>query len=94
MQAATQRSGDGAADRARSWHHLALVAKSGQITLYVDGNPFATLAAALPTMTGASQLGRGGAAPAAARPQRISAASATPAAAPASTLRHAGSAVQ
>jgi biopolymer transport protein ExbB len=78
----TQRSGDGAAISPGAWRHLALVAKSNQITLYVDGNPFSTLAAALPTMTGASQLGRGGAAPAAAAD---SASSATPATAPTST---------
>ncbi len=73
----TQRSGDGAPIAPGSWRHLALVAKNNQITLYVDGNPFSTLAAALPTMTGASQLGRSGSAPAADQ-----ASSATPAAAP------------
>ena len=62
----TQRSGDGPAISPGAWRHLALVARSNQITLYVDGNPFSTLAAALPTMTGASQLGRSAAAPAAA----------------------------
>ena len=59
----TQRSGDGAPISPGTWRHLALVAKNNQISLYVDGNPFATLAAGLPTMTGASQLGRNAAAP-------------------------------
>src|SRR6185369_2162268 len=59
----TQRSGDGAPITPGTWRHLALVAKNNQIALYVDGNPFSTLAATLPTMTGPSQLGRGGAAP-------------------------------
>lgn len=73
----TQRSGDGAAFAPATWHHLALVGKSGQITLYVDGNQFSTLAAGLPTMTGTSLLGRGASAPAAAGAD--SAAAATPA---------------
>jgi biopolymer transport protein ExbB len=73
----TQRSGSGAPIAPGSWRHLALVAKNNQITLYVDGNPFSTLAAALPTMTGASQLGRSGSAPPADQSS-----SATPAAAP------------
>lgn len=61
----TQRSGEGAPITPGTWRHLALVAKSGQVTLYVDGNPFSTLAAALPTMAGVSYLGRNAAAPAA-----------------------------
>ena len=56
----TQRSGEGAAIAPGTWHHLALVAKGAQITLYLDGNPSSTLAAALPTMTGAAQLGQAG----------------------------------
>ena len=64
----TQRSGEGAALSPGTWRHLAVVAKGSQISLYVDGNPFSTLAATLPTMTGASQLGRGANAPAAAAP--------------------------
>lgn len=54
----TQRSGDGAPITAGTWRHLAVTAKGGQIVLYVDGNPFSTLAAAMPTMTGPSQIGR------------------------------------
>jgi biopolymer transport protein ExbB len=61
----TQRSGDGTPIAPGAWRHLAVVAKSGQITLYVDGNPFSTLAAALPTMAGTAHLGRGASASAA-----------------------------
>ena len=56
-----QRSGDGAPLAPAAWRHLAVVAKANQITLYVDGNPFSTLAASLPTMTATAQLGRGAA---------------------------------
>lgn len=76
-----QRSGEGAAVAASTWHHLAVAAKAGQITVYLDGNPFSTLAAALPTMTGTSTLGRdGGAAPDAAAAPGAPAAPADPAA--------------
>ncbi len=75
----TQRSGDGVPIAPGTWRHLALVAKGSQITLYVDGNPFSTLAAALPTMTGASQLGRSAAEPAAAAAPDSAAAATTPA---------------
>ncbi|MGX1321708.1 biopolymer transport protein ExbB [Bradyrhizobium sp. USDA 377] len=53
-----QRSAGGAAVAAGTWHQIAFTAKSAQITLYVDGNQAATLAAGLPTMTGTAQLGR------------------------------------
>ncbi|MFB9262975.1 DUF2341 domain-containing protein [Bradyrhizobium erythrophlei] len=53
-----QRAAGSAAIAAGSWHHLAFVAKGSQITLYVDGSQVSTLAAGLPTMTGAPQLGR------------------------------------
>jgi biopolymer transport protein ExbB len=76
----TQRSGDGAPITPGTWRHLAVVAKNGQIALYVDGNPFSTLAAGLPTMTGASQLGRGAAAPAPADSATAAAPATTPAA--------------
>jgi biopolymer transport protein ExbB len=54
----TQRSGDGAPIAPGAWRHLAVVAKANQISLYLDGNPYASLAATLPTMTGTAQLGR------------------------------------
>lgn len=89
----TQRSGDGAPIAPGAWRHLALVAKGNLITLYVDGNPFSTLAAALPTMAGASQLGRNAAAPAAAAPDSASAAKpATPGETPAAPAADAASA--
>jgi biopolymer transport protein ExbB len=53
----TQRSAGGAAIAAGTWHHIAFTAKGSQITLYVDGNQAATLAAGLPAMTGVAQLG-------------------------------------
>ncbi|TKW78329.1 MAG: DUF2341 domain-containing protein, partial [Bradyrhizobium icense] len=61
-----QRSGEGATVPPATWHHLAVIAKAGQITLYLDGNQFSTLAAALPTMTGLASVGRDGGAPASA----------------------------
>lgn len=58
----TQRVAGGAAIAAGTWHQVAFTAKGAQIILYVDGNQVATLAAALPTMTGVAQLGRAAAA--------------------------------
>ncbi|MFK4655712.1 biopolymer transport protein ExbB [Bradyrhizobium japonicum] len=58
----TQRAAGGPAIAAGTWHQVAFTAKGAQIILYVDGNQVATLAAALPTMTGVSQLGRAAAA--------------------------------
>src|SRR3984885_3776780 len=45
-----QRSGAGAPVAQDAWHHLAVVANGGQIALYLDGNPYASLAAALPAL--------------------------------------------
>ncbi len=42
-----QRSGAGAPIAADSWHHVAVTATSGKVTLYLDGEPYATLIAAL-----------------------------------------------
>jgi biopolymer transport protein ExbB len=75
----TQRSGDGAPIAPAAWRHLAVVAKNGQIALYVDGNPISSLAANVPTMTGTAQVGRDVPAPGAA------AADSTPAGAPETT---------
>ena len=82
----TQRSAGGAAIAAGTWHQIAFTAKGAQITLYVDGNQAATLAAGLPTMTGTAQLGRAAstAAPAADAAAPASDATAPAAAAPAS----------
>ena len=75
-----QRSAGGAAIAAGTWHQIAFTAKAAQITLYVDGNKAATLAAGLPTMTGPAQLGRAASAVA---PPADAAAPAADAAAPA-----------
>lgn len=61
---AKQRTADGAALAAGTWHHLAATARPNQITLYVDGISLATLAATLPAMTGPAQLGSTSATPA------------------------------
>jgi biopolymer transport protein ExbB len=79
----TQRGGDGAPITPGTWRHLAVVAKNGQIAVYVDGNPFSTLAANLPTMTGTAQVGGVAAtAAAAAAPGAAPATETSPAAAP------------
>ncbi|UPU00977.1 DUF2341 domain-containing protein [Bradyrhizobium barranii subsp. apii] len=82
----TQRAAGGTAIAAGTWHQVAFTAKGAQIILYVDGNQVATLAAALPTMTGVAQLGRAAtaAAPAAdaAAPAADAAQATAPAAAP------------
>ncbi|MVT73160.1 DUF2341 domain-containing protein [Bradyrhizobium cajani] len=77
----TQRSVGGAAIAAGTWHQIAFTAKGAQITLYVDGNQSATLAAGLPTMTGVAQLGRAASAATPAADAAAPAADAAPAAA-------------
>lgn len=76
-----QRSAGGAAIAAGTWHQIAFTAKGSQITLYVDGNQAATLAAGLPTMTGPAQLGRAASAVAPPADAAAPAADATPPAA-------------
>lgn len=76
-----QRSAGGAAIAAGTWHQIAFTAKGSQITLYVDGNQAATLAAGLPTMTGSAQLGRAASAVAPPADAAAPAADATPSAA-------------
>ncbi|MEI6862380.1 MAG: DUF2341 domain-containing protein [Verrucomicrobiota bacterium] len=51
------RSPAGAAVAPASWHHLAVVASGGQLALLLDGEPYATLNAALPALSTAAQLG-------------------------------------
>jgi biopolymer transport protein ExbB len=77
----TKRSGEGAPIAPGSWHHLAVVAKGDQITIYVDGNPFSTLAAALPTMAGTAQLGLSSSAPASAGDSAVAPGASAPASA-------------
>lgn len=54
---AVQRSGAGAPVAQDAWHHLAVVANAGQITLYLDGNPYASLAATLPALNTIALIG-------------------------------------
>ncbi len=56
-----KRSSGGAAVSAGVWHHLAVVAKEGTISVILDGAPYGTLAAALPELKGASLIGKDGA---------------------------------
>ena len=55
--AGVQRSGAGAPIAPEAWHHVAVVADSGQITLYLDGAPYATLSATLPALNSAALIG-------------------------------------
>jgi biopolymer transport protein ExbB len=53
----TQRSSAGAPLAPASWHHLAAVAEGAKVVLYVDGEPYATLATALPALAGPALVG-------------------------------------
>jgi biopolymer transport protein ExbB len=53
----TVRSSAGAAIGANTWHHLALVTDGAQTTLYLDGAPYASLAASVPPLGGAALIG-------------------------------------
>jgi biopolymer transport protein ExbB len=55
-QAGTQRSSGGAAITAATWHHLTVVT-GANISLYVDGVPYGSLAATLPALSAAAYLG-------------------------------------
>jgi biopolymer transport protein ExbB len=52
-----QRSGAGAPVAQDAWHHLAVVANGAQIALYLDGNPYASLDAALPALNTIALVG-------------------------------------
>ncbi|WP_454618483.1 DUF2341 domain-containing protein [Bradyrhizobium cenepequi] len=54
---AAQRSGAGAPVAPGGWHHLAVVANNGQVTLTLDGNPYASVAAALPALNTVALIG-------------------------------------
>lgn len=58
-----KRSSAGAAITVNVWHHLAVVANAGSITVYLDGKSYGTLDAALPALKGATLLGKDGDAP-------------------------------
>lgn len=53
----TQKSTGTTAVEAGGWHHLAIIATSTQITLYLDGESYATLNAPLPALNGAAAIG-------------------------------------
>ncbi len=52
-----QRSPAGTPLAAGTWHHLAVAAEAGRLTLFVDGAIYATLAAPLPALSSAALLG-------------------------------------
>ncbi|HTB81764.1 MAG TPA: DUF2341 domain-containing protein [Opitutaceae bacterium] len=54
---APQRSAAGAPVAPNSWRHLAVVAASSKITLYLDGEPYATLSAPLPALNSSAVIG-------------------------------------
>jgi biopolymer transport protein ExbB len=55
---ADQRSGEGAAVAANTWHHLAVVASGQAISTYLDGEPYgAPVSASLPALNSPSTLG-------------------------------------
>lgn len=53
----TARSAAAPAIAAQSWHHLAVVAQAGAVTLFLDGAAVGSVAAALPALTGPATLG-------------------------------------
>ena len=55
--AGAKRSPAGAPLAVNSWHHLAVVASGTEISLLLDGEPYATLASPLPAMKSAAFLG-------------------------------------
>lgn len=58
-----QRSGAATPLALNGWHHVAVVANGGQVVLYLDGAPYASLAATLPSLAANAMVG-GDAAPA------------------------------
>ncbi|MGO4712924.1 DUF2341 domain-containing protein [Bradyrhizobium sp. 2TAF24] len=52
-----QRSGAAAPVAPNSWHHLAVVAANGQVTVYLDGAVYASLNAALPALNTVALIG-------------------------------------
>jgi biopolymer transport protein ExbB len=60
VEANGQRSAAGSPVAINSWHHLAVVTAGPQVTLYLDGVPYGTLAASLPALNGPLQLGGDG----------------------------------
>ncbi len=59
LNGSVQRTTNGAPVAMNSWHHLAMAAANGTITLYLDGTPYATLSAQLPALNSTASLGGG-----------------------------------
>jgi biopolymer transport protein ExbB len=55
--AAVQRASGSAVVAQNSWHQFAVIAGNGQITLYVDGAPAATMSAGLPALNTIARIG-------------------------------------
>jgi biopolymer transport protein ExbB len=55
---AVQRSAAGAPLTVNTWKHLAVVAEATKITLYLDGETYATLAVGLPALNSMSVIGK------------------------------------
>jgi biopolymer transport protein ExbB len=51
------RSSAGTPVAANTWHHLAVIADSGKITVYLDGAAYGSLSAALPVLNSVSSIG-------------------------------------
>jgi len=88
---AAQRSAAAAPVAAGGWHHVAVVAASGQITLYLDGAVYGSLAAAVPALNTVALIGGDLAAPSA-PPVQPSAAAQPDASAPAAPAADGGAA--
>src|SRR5262245_55712344 len=52
-----QRSGAAAPLAPNGWHHVAVVANGGQVVLYLDGAPYASLGATLPALNTSAIVG-------------------------------------
>ncbi|MGI9087056.1 MAG: DUF2341 domain-containing protein [Chthoniobacterales bacterium] len=57
VQVNGQRTAAGAPMAVNSWHHFAMVAGSGKVTLYLDGEEYGTIAAPLPALNSPILLG-------------------------------------
>jgi biopolymer transport protein ExbB len=54
---AAQRSGAAGPLAPNGWHHIAVVANGGQVVLYLDGAPYASLGATLPALNTSATVG-------------------------------------
>jgi biopolymer transport protein ExbB len=57
VNGSAQRSAAGAPVAPGGWHHVALVATPGLVTLYLDGNPYGSLSATLPALNSVALIG-------------------------------------